>query len=48
MRIEGKVVGDNYVVSHDGILRTYTLAEARGDKKLQAAIKRNGWQAIPE
>lgn len=47
MRIEGKIVGSSYVVSHEGVLRTYTLEEARADKKLQAAIKRNGWQEVP-
>ena len=48
MRVEGKVVGNNYVVSHDGVLRTYTLEEARADKKLLKAIERNGWQQLPE
>ena len=46
MRVEGKVVGDNYVVSHDGILRTYTLDEARQDRKLLKAIERNGWEPV--
>lgn len=40
-------MGDRYEVSHDGVLRTYTLDEARQDKKLLAAIRRNGWQEIP-
>lgn len=48
MRVEGKVVGDRYEVSHDGVLRTYTLDEARQDKKLRKAIERNGWQQLPE
>ena len=48
VRIEGRVVGSNYVVSHVGTLRTYTLDEARADRKLQSAIKRNGWQQLPE
>ncbi len=46
MRTEGVVRGANYVVTHGGVLRTYTLEEARADKKLQAAIKRNGWEQI--
>ena len=46
VRVEGKVVGDNYVVSHDGILRTYTLDEARQDRKLLKAIERNGWEPV--
>lgn len=47
MRTEGRVEGGNYVIRHGGILRTYTLAEARADRKLLAAIQRNGWEAIP-
>lgn len=46
MRTEGAVEGDNYVIRHDGVLRTYTLDEARSDKKLLAAIKRNGWEPV--
>lgn len=48
MRIEGRVEGDFYVVAHAGTLRKIPLAEARGDTKLAAAIKRNGWQGIPD
>ncbi len=44
MRTEGRVEGGKYVIRRDGVLRTYTLAEAREDKKLVAAIRRNGWE----
>lgn len=47
MRTEGAVEGDNYVIRHGGgVLRTYTLDEARQDRKLLAAIKRNGWERL--
>lgn len=46
MRTEGRIEGSQYVIRHGGILRTYTLDEARGDKKLLAAIKRNGWEPV--
>lgn len=49
MRIEGRVVGGRYKV-HDadgGVLTDVTLDEARADSRLAAAIKRNGWEAIP-
>lgn len=49
-RIEGRVEGDNYVVRHADGSAVYqaTMADARADTKLAAAIARNGWQPIPE
>lgn len=46
MRTEGRIVGDRYEVSHGGVLRTYTLDEARADRKLRKAIERNGWEKL--
>lgn len=46
MRIEGRNEGDGYVVAHEGVLRRYTREEALADTKLQAAIKRNGWEPV--
>lgn len=48
-RIEGRVNGGNYeVIGHDGgVMTSVPLGEARKDKKLAAAIKRNGWDGIP-
>lgn len=46
MRVEGRNEGGAYVVAHEGVLKRYTLEEARADTKLQAAIKRNGWEEI--
>ena len=45
-RIEGRVVGGNYVISGSGVTRSIPLAEAREDRKLAAAIQRNGWQEL--
>jgi hypothetical protein len=49
-RREGRVNGGNYeVVEHDGsVISQVSLDVARNDTKLAAAIKRNGWEAIPE
>jgi hypothetical protein len=49
-RIQGRVVGDQYeVFGVDGAMLSRTpLTEARSDTRLAAAIKRNGWEAIPE
>lgn len=46
-RITGRVNGSNYeVVSPDGdVMKAIPLSEA--DTKLEAAIKRNGWEALP-
>ncbi len=46
MRTEGRVEGANYVITHGGVLRTIPLDEARQDRKLLAAIKRNGWEPL--
>lgn len=48
MRIEGRNENGGYVVAHEGVLKRYTLEEARADTKLAAAIKRNGWEPIAE
>ena len=50
LRIEGRIVGSMYeVVQPDGsVISQMPLDIARKDAKLAAAIKRNGWQAIPE
>lgn len=49
-RIEGRIVGSMYeVVQPDGsVISQVPLITARNDAKLAAAIRRNGWQAIPE
>lgn len=49
-RIEGRVIGNRYQVhaADGGVMLDKALDEARGDTALAAAIKRNGWQAIPE
>ena len=50
LRREGRVAGAHYeVVDADGtVLISTPLADARNDTRLAAAIKRNGWQKIPE
>lgn len=50
LRREGRVAGPHYeIVDTDGTVLTSTpLDEARNDTRLAAAIKRNGWQKIPE
>lgn len=47
-RIEGSVRGSVYVITapDGGVLKEIPLADARGDKKLAAAIARNGWSPI--
>lgn len=47
MRIEGRNENGGYIVAHEGVLKRYTLNEARADQKLAAAIKRNGWEPLP-
>jgi hypothetical protein len=49
-RFVGRVNGDNYEVLNPdgGVGKVMTLAEARTDTKLAAAIERNGWEAVPE
>lgn len=48
-RIEGRVRNSMYeIVAPDGgVTKQIPLTEARGDRKLAAAIKRNGWESIP-
>lgn len=48
-RITGRVQGGNYKIVHpDGSVMSQTpLSAARTDAKLAAAIKRNGWDAVP-
>lgn len=47
-RFEGKVTGSVYrlLAPDGGVLKEIPLAEAREDKKLAAAIARNGWEPI--
>jgi len=49
-RITGRVNGGHYEVvgTNGAVMKQIPLAEARADTKVQAAIKRNGWEAIPE
>lgn len=49
-RYAGRVAGGNYEVLDPagGVVKQMTLAAARTDSKLKAAIERNGWDAIPE
>ncbi len=49
-RILGRVQGSNYEIVHpDGSIVSQTpLSDARNDTKLAAAIKRNGWDPVPE
>jgi len=49
-RILGRVQGGNYEIVHpDGsVVSQVPLRDARGDARLAASIKRNGWEAIPE
>lgn len=46
MRVEGRNEDRGYIVAHEGVLKRYTLEEARADTKLQAAIKRNHWEPV--
>jgi hypothetical protein len=49
-RQTGRVKDGNYeVLAPDGgLIWQRSLADVRADTKLAAAIKRNGWEAIPE
>jgi len=49
-RIEGRVEGGDYVIRtfDETIMFQVTLAAARADTRLAAAIARNGWEEIPE
>ena len=49
-RITGRVNGDRYEIldTEGGVTRSMSLGEARADSKLAAAIKRNGWEGIPD
>jgi hypothetical protein len=49
-RQTGAVVGGNYEIRapNGGLIWQQPLSDVRGDRKLAAAIKRNGWEAIPE
>lgn len=48
LRIEGRRNGNAYqIIGVDGsVMSSIPLDEARNDRKLAAAIKRNGWEAI--
>lgn len=47
-RIEGRVRGEMYVITapDGGVMKEIPLSEARGDKKLAAAIARNNWGSL--
>lgn len=47
-RVEGFVRGGVYVITSPdgGAMKEVPLSEAKGDKKLQAAIARNGWEPL--
>ena len=49
-RIEGRRSGNMYqIIGLDGsVISAIPIDEARNDRKLAAAIKRNGWEAIDE
>lgn len=49
-RITGRVNGDRYEILNPegGVTRSQPMSEARADSKLAAAIKRNGWEDIPD
>lgn len=47
--IRGQVRHSQYVITGPrGVMKEIPLDQARGDPKLAAAIKRNGWEAIPD
>ena len=49
-RIEGRVSQDGMyyeLVQRGEVRQRYHIAEAQADPKLRAAIKRNGWRALP-
>lgn len=46
MRVEGRVNGDNYELTQNGVVKQ-AIPLAQVDDRLRAAIKRNKWQAIP-
>ena len=52
MRIAGWIESDSYVIGarydgeNSGVLKKIPLAEAREDRKLLAAIERNGWEKV--
>lgn len=48
-RIEGRVEGGQYVIrGATGVIKQMTLDEARRDTKLAGAIRRNGWEGVPD
>lgn len=48
-RLEGRVRHSLYVIEGpQGVMKEIPLEQARSDTKLAAAIKRNGWEAIPD
>lgn len=48
-RIEGRVEHSQYVIrGPQGVVKQIPLEEARADRKLAAAIARNGWEGIPD
>lgn len=48
-RIEGRVEHSQYVIrGPQGVMKQIPLRDAKGDRKLLAAIERNGWEGIPD
>ena len=48
-RLEGRVEHSQYVIrGPQGVVKEIQLDQAREDRKLAAAIQRNGWEAIPD
>lgn len=46
-RIEGRVEHGSYVIrGPQGVMKEIPLDEAREDRKLAAAIRRNGWGPV--
>ena len=48
-RLEGRMENGQYVIrGPQGVVKEIPLEDAREDKKLAAAIQRNGWEGIPD
>jgi hypothetical protein len=46
-RIEGRVHHSHYVITGpQGVMKEIPLDDARADRKLAAAIQRNGWEPL--
>lgn len=48
-RLEGRVRHSQYIIEGPhGVVKEIPLEQAREDTKLASAIRRNGWEAIPD